>query len=94
MDKKTPGRRINFPVKSETILNNMYNEFAFDSNMTMKQHQKFNELLNSNVNPQSKVKYIHLREIDQFINVPRIGKIRRTLDEKTNEVGSNPFSFI
>ena len=64
----------------------MHNEFAFDSNMSMKQHKSFNDLLNKNVTKESRVKYIHLREIDQFMSIQGIGKVRRTLDEKTREV--------
>lgn len=64
----------------------MYNEFTFDSCMSMKQHKSFNDLLNKNVTEESKVKYVHLREIDQFLNIQGIGKVRRTLDEKTREV--------
>lgn len=86
MDKLAQKQRINFPIKSETIVNNMRNEFAFDSNMSMKQHKSFNDFLNKNVTKESRVKYIHLREIDQFMSIQGIGKVRRTLDEKTREV--------
>lgn len=89
IDRKSSNsnRRINFPIKSETIVNNDYREFVFDSNMSMKQHANFNKLLNNNVAAHTgKVKYVHLREIDQFFNVPNIGKVRRTLDEKTRKI--------
>jgi hypothetical protein len=38
------------------------------------------------VNDKTKIKYVHLREIDQFLTVrglESLGKVRKTIDEKT-----------
>ncbi|KAJ3306842.1 mRNA-capping enzyme subunit beta [Kappamyces sp. JEL0829] len=87
IDKNT-RKRLSLPVTSETIVNNSYKEFLFESDMTKRQHKAFNDFLNSNVTAQSRVKYVHRYEIDQFLNVPVWGRVRRTIDENTRETKS------
>ncbi|KAJ2997777.1 mRNA-capping enzyme subunit beta [Globomyces sp. JEL0801] len=96
-DKHTQ-RRIQLPVQSETsnnvlfnikVFKNDRNQCFFKSDMTMAQHACFNQLLNSLVNPNSKVKYVHLREIDQFYNIRGIGKVRQTIDQKSKKNGTD-----
>ncbi|KAI8895904.1 CYTH-like domain-containing protein, partial [Globomyces pollinis-pini] len=93
-DKHTQ-RRIQLPVQSETsnnvlfnikVFKNDRNQCFFKSDMTMAQHACFNQLLNSLVNPNSKVKYVHLKEIDQFYNIRGIGKVRQTIDQKSKKI--------
>lgn len=83
-DKKYGGR-LQLPIKSETVLDNRNGDFGFQSDMSMKQHAFYNSFLNSFVKPGSNLRYVHTKELDQFVKVP-IGKVRQTIDLKTNTV--------
>jgi hypothetical protein len=78
-------KRLDLPVMSETILNEQMITFNFVSNMTMRQHSQFNQLLNHHTTKNSKLKYTHTRIVDEFIHVPQLGKCRRSIDQETNQ---------
>jgi len=90
------GNRLSLPVLTETILSPNFGDFRFESNMTSKQHQHFNLLLNGlKTSPPSTVltplDYTHLYLVDSFYPNPDPssgpdGKIRVTRDERTGEV--------
>jgi len=90
------GNRLNLPVLTETILSPNFGDFRFESNMTSKQHQHFNVLLNGlKTSPPSTVltplNYTHLYLVDSFYPSPDSSsgpddKIRVTRDERTGEV--------
>lgn len=82
---KQTGKRLDLPVISETILNDQMIMFNFISNMTMSQHSQFNQLLNYHTSQNSKLKYTHTRIVDEFLNVPQLGKCRRSIDQATNQ---------
>jgi hypothetical protein len=74
--------RIDLPVLSETVICTERMKIFFESDMKMEYHSMYNQLLNFNVNPGSKIKYVHKKEIDQFIKVEGVGTVRRTIDDK------------
>jgi len=90
------GNRLNLPVLTETILSPNFGDFRFESNMTSKQHQHFNFLLNGlKTSPPQTVltplDYTHRYLVDSFYpsQDPPSGpddKIRVTRDERTGEV--------
>ncbi|KAJ3193675.1 mRNA-capping enzyme subunit beta [Irineochytrium annulatum] len=79
------NQRLGLPVETEcefkVLSENFATELRFESNMTMEQHFKFNQLLNKMVSEQRGVQYTHLYELDQFY---RTGsrKVRVTTDKK------------
>ncbi|KAI0366667.1 mRNA capping enzyme [Pilatotrama ljubarskyi] len=88
------GQRLQLPVLVETILTPNAIDLRFESNMSARQHQHYNKLLNnlkttpSSAHPSSTLTYQHLHLIDSFY-APEGGrgeKIRVTRDEKTGEV--------
>ena len=81
IDKNT-NTRIKLPVYSETVCT--YDNVRFDADMTMIQHRKYNEFLNSLVSSAG-LKYKHTKEVDEFISNPEF-KLRRTRDFITKEV--------
>ncbi|KAF0517314.1 mRNA capping enzyme [Gigaspora margarita] len=90
---KNQHTRVNLPVVSETVINPREDGwFIFQSDMTTAQHRNFNNLLNERViqtkppykgNP---VEYKHLYETDRFYSGTGVGKVRVTIDQKTNKV--------
>jgi len=94
IDSRT-NKRLNLPVLSETILSPDYPELRFESNIDIKQHAHFNQLLNTLVSNSassshrgSQVHYAHTKLIDSF-HPPHSNsrdKIRVTTDEKTGKV--------
>ncbi|KAI0357345.1 mRNA capping enzyme [Trametes cingulata] len=92
-DRET-GQRLQLPVLVETILTPDAIDLRFESNMSARQHQHYNKLLNNlkttptSAHPASTLAYQHLHLIDSFY-APEGGrgdKIRVTRDEKTGEV--------
>jgi hypothetical protein len=79
---KQSETRIRLPVMSETILNDSEIEFKFISNMTMRQHSSYNQLLNHFAG-KIKLKYVHTKATDQFLLSPSLRNVRRTIDEET-----------
>ncbi|CAG8544207.1 7444_t:CDS:2, partial [Dentiscutata erythropus] len=90
---KNMQTRVNLPVISETVIS-PYDDgwFTFQSNMTTAQHRNFNNLLNERViqtKPPYKggsVEYKHLYETDRFYSGTGAGKVRVTIDQKTNKI--------
>ncbi|KAI0771113.1 CYTH-like domain-containing protein [Trametes elegans] len=88
------GQRLQLPVLVETILQPNSIDLRFESNMSPKQHQHYNKLLNnlkttpSSAHPSSTLAYQHLHLVDSFYapDGGRGEKIRVTRDEKTGEV--------
>ncbi|KAI0647666.1 CYTH-like domain-containing protein [Trametes meyenii] len=89
------GQRLQLPVLVETILTPNAIDLRFESNMSPKQHQHYNKLLNnlkttpSSAHPGATLAYQHLHLVDSFYASPdggRSGKVRVTRDEKTGEV--------
>ncbi|KAI0632523.1 mRNA capping enzyme [Trametes polyzona] len=93
--ERDTGKRLQLPVRTETILEPNTLDIRFESNMSPKQHQHFNMLLNnlkttpSSAHPSSTLSYQHLHLVDSFY-APEGGgrgdKVRVTRDEKTGEV--------
>ncbi|KAI0662329.1 mRNA capping enzyme [Cubamyces menziesii] len=92
--ERETGQRLQLPVLVETILTPNSIDLRFESNMSPKQHQHYNKLLNnlktatSSAHPASTLAYQHLHLIDNFY-APESGrgeKIRVTRNEKTGEV--------
>ncbi|KAH9925358.1 mRNA triphosphatase CET1 [Epithele typhae] len=88
---RSSGQRIQLPVLVETILQPNGLDMRFESNMTGRQHQHFNKLLNQLKldQPALEISYEHLHLLDNFF-APEGGgrgeKIRVTRDEKTGQV--------
>ncbi|KAH9851628.1 mRNA capping enzyme [Lenzites betulinus] len=89
------GARLQLPVRTETILEPNALDIRFESNMSPKQHQHYNKLLNtlktmpSAAHPGSTLAYQHLHLIDTFYQSDGGGhgdKVRVTRDERTSEV--------
>ncbi|KAI1794765.1 mRNA triphosphatase CET1 [Ganoderma leucocontextum] len=83
------GQRLQLPILVETILAPDTIDLRFESNMSAKQHQHFNKLLNDLKikNADLQIDYEHLHLIDNFFEPDRgREKIRVTRDEKTAEV--------
>ncbi|RPD62857.1 mRNA triphosphatase CET1 [Lentinus tigrinus ALCF2SS1-6] len=84
------GQRLQLPVLVESILAPHSVEVRFESNMSARQHQHYNILLNKLKveKPELNINYEHLHLIDNFYS-PESGrgeKIRVTRDEKTSQV--------
>lgn len=82
IQERDTGMRIQGIHTTETIVNPGYavDRTKFESTMTMEQHKKMNQYLNSQVqkssnNPPTRepVKYKHTREIDQFYELDKEG---------------------
>ncbi|KAI0324423.1 mRNA capping enzyme [Cubamyces sp. BRFM 1775] len=87
--ERETGQRLKMPVLVETILTPNAIDLRFESNMSPKQHQHYNKLLNNlKTASSSALAYQHLHLVDSFY-APESGrgdKIRVTRDEKTGEV--------
>jgi len=90
---KVQGHRLILPVLVETILAPDSVEVRFESNMSLKTHKHYNELLNqlkiSSSQPghlSSPLEYAHHYLVDTFYPTDSHEKIRLTRDEKTGEV--------
>lgn len=91
---KSTNMRLQLPILVETILTPGF-DVRFESNMTIRQHQHYNQQLNKlhvtstqPGHPSSPVGYAHHYLIDSFYGTDRDGRVRVTRDEKTNEVES------
>jgi hypothetical protein len=71
VDKRT-SNRVHLPCHSETVL--LPGDYRFESNMSMEQHSKYNQLLNSLA---PKVQYRHTKLLDEFYHSD-LGKVRKT----------------
>jgi hypothetical protein len=88
IDQRT-GKRIHLPIFCETVIH--LPDARFEANMSMSQHARFNEMLNTLVqSSKGKVKYRHTKEIDQFFAVKgRRDKIRVSRHENTGQIVKN-----
>lgn len=96
------GERMKMPVAVETILTDA-SGIHFESNMTERQHKRYNQILNARVEesaqsayPGSRIKYSHRYEVDEFHNdvplaTPGGGrrKVRVTRDQKSGKIIDN-----
>ncbi|EIW51553.1 mRNA capping enzyme [Trametes versicolor FP-101664 SS1] len=89
------GKRLQLPILTETILAPNAIDMRFEANMSAKQHQHYNELLNklkttpTSAHPSSTLAYQHLHLVDTFYAQDGGGrgdKVRVTRDEKTGTV--------
>jgi len=85
--------RLALPVATETILEPNAFDCRFESNMSVRQHKHYNELLNRLMTESSRpdhhsspVEYKHLHLVDSFYPCDRRDKIRVTKDDKTGDV--------
>lgn len=95
-----PNSRVTFPLGTETILTDA-SFCKFVSNMTLRQHHHFNQILNLQVGEASQphwqgapIRYTHTKEIDAFYPAPpgpgqgqggNRTRIRVTKDEKDRD---------
>ncbi|KAI0755353.1 mRNA triphosphatase CET1 [Daedaleopsis nitida] len=93
LKERGSSQRLQLPVLVETILMPDALDVRFESNMSAKQHQHFNILLNKLKTDNASagandISYEHLRLVDNFFSPDggRGEKIRVTRDEKTSEV--------
>eukprot|EP00842_Homolaphlyctis_polyrhiza_P004914 jgi/Hompol1/5423/HPOL_004424-RA len=84
VERDTRGR-IALPILSETVVENLP-AFKFESDMTRDQHATLNRRLNALVRPDSKVKSVHVREIDLFFNIAGLGRVRKTVIKASNQI--------
>ena len=85
IDRNT-NKRIQLPVYDETVCT--YENIRFNSDMSMQQHQQYNQFLNSfvsNTKSSENMRYEHTKVVDEFITTPEF-KIRRTRDHATKEL--------
>ncbi|KII90780.1 hypothetical protein PLICRDRAFT_106409 [Plicaturopsis crispa FD-325 SS-3] len=90
------GKRLELPLRVETILTPDSIDCRFESNMSVHQHKHFNTLLNKLKTtseqpsyPASPLNYAHLYLVDSFYNAEDAhsrDKIRVTRDERTGAV--------
>ncbi|RDX39606.1 mRNA triphosphatase CET1 [Lentinus brumalis] len=90
LKERAGGQRLQLPVLVESIIAPNMMDLRFESNMSARQHQHFNILLNKLKleKPEMNINYEHLHLIDNFY-APESGrgeKLRVTRDEKTGEV--------
>jgi hypothetical protein len=52
----------------------------------MEYHSMYNQYLNSITQSDKEMKYKHTKQVDQYINVLGVGKVRRTVDSNTQQV--------
>ncbi|WFD44627.1 mRNA-capping enzyme subunit beta [Malassezia psittaci] len=99
IDRRT-NERIRLPVFTETVVDTKQLSVRFESDMSMDQHRRFNQLLNQVVAysakqvPEERVSYRHQKEIDSFYDErdPQTGQmahLRVTRDASTNQVKPN-----
>ncbi|KAI8820124.1 CYTH-like domain-containing protein [Fimicolochytrium jonesii] len=86
IDKAT-NRRIQLPVRSETVISNESGQYVFDSDMTLSQHGNFNKLLNFYVEQGQgrRVQYAHTKIMDEVYE-SRGNKVRVSTDQKTKQI--------
>lgn len=94
--------RLSMPIAVETILTDS-TDIRFESNMTEKQHKRYNQILNARVEESAAkayrgapIKYSHRYETDEFYSADgqpsgpgRGKKVRVTRDQKTGQIPEN-----
>ncbi|ORX75639.1 mRNA triphosphatase CET1 [Anaeromyces robustus] len=93
MDNNT-RERLYLPVQSETVLTRDFKGIRFVSDMTIKQHENYNKLLNELVvegnKPNAKsafFSYRHIHQLDSFFQVQgHKENLRLSFDEKSQKV--------
>ncbi|KAK9897858.1 mRNA triphosphatase CET1 [Cystobasidium minutum MCA 4210] len=98
-----PKTRVSFPLATETILTDT--SFArFQSNMSLRQHHHFNQILNMRATEAAQpsyqgapIRYLHTKETDSFYHSTRAipggsagkTKVRVTRDQATGQIKAN-----
>lgn len=96
IDRNT-NARLQLPVFTETVVDAKQLGLRFESNMSMDQHRRFNQLLNhlvaysANQAPSERVTYKHQKEVDYFYDerMPDTGSVvhlRVTRDAQTLQI--------